>query len=103
MYHVSHALNRESIKELGLIPGKGPTPWPEDNYPKGIYIFDSLKLALRYGFGNGDPFDVWVISTAGYALKEDPVTRGAFYITEHVDVKDIRLFESHVKDVTNPI
>lgn len=102
MYHVSLVLNRGSIEKSGLIVSGGPTPWPEDDYPEGTYMFDNLKSARAYGFGNGDPFDVWSVSVSDYTVEDDPITRGAFYVAENIKPADISLVESHTDDVTNP-
>lgn len=103
MYHVSLSQNRISILRDGLLPGGGPTPWPEDEYPEGIYLFDNIKSARSYGFGNGDPFDIWEVSVSDYPVNDDPITKGAFYISESVSKTDIKLIEKHESDVTNPI
>lgn len=100
LYHVSHVINRKSILDKGL-DASGPTPWPEDEYPKGTYMYDDIKAARRYGFGNSDPFDIWQINTSGYDVKQDPITKEAFYIAEPIDKKDIKLKEKHEDDVVN--
>lgn len=103
MYHVSHVINRESILKNGLDPTLGHTPWPEDKYPDGTYLFDDIKKARSYGFGNGDPFDIWEVWVWSYDFKDDPITKGAFYIEGKVSKEHIELVESHETDVTNSI
>lgn len=103
MFHVSIFSNRGSIEEKGLMPGYGPSPWPEDDFPKGVYLFDNIESARKYGFGNGDPFDIWEVSIEKEGLKMDPVTKGAFYTEKAIPPSDIRIKESHLKDVTNPL
>lgn len=102
-YHVSHIFNRKSITENGLVPAGGPSPWPEDVYPKGVYLFSSHKEALRYGLGNGDPFDIWKIDIDIKDLLCDPITSGAYYSPSSISTSDISLLESHETDVQNPL
>lgn len=100
-YHVSLCLNRESIIQNGL-NFSGISPW-EDEYPKGNYLWFSLKDAKRYGFGNGDPFDIWEVNISEYEIENDPITKNAILIKTPISTKDISLLEKHEKDVSNPI
>lgn len=106
MYHVSLVYNRESIKNNGL-NATGITPWPEDEYPKGTYLCNTVQHARKYGFGNGDPYDIWSVDTSNYIVLPDPLSNDKFgdtyYISEDISPKDIALIESHEYDVTNPI
>lgn len=106
MYHVSLLLNRESIKNKGL-DSSGVTPWPEDEYPKGTYLCATIEVARKYGFGNGDPYDIWSVDTSKYDIQPDPLSNTNFgetyYIPEPVKPGDIELVETHEHDVTNPI
>lgn len=103
MYHVSLYSNRNSIMDRGLVPGGGPTPWPEDEYPEGTYLFDNIVDARKYGFGNGDPFDIWEVKTGRYNVQDDPITRGAFFTRDKISANDIEVVETHLSDVANPI
>lgn len=101
-YHISLCNNRSSIEKNGL-NSSGPTPWPEDNYEKGNYLFDNIEKARKYGFGNGDPFDIWEVDVSKYNVKNDSITKDAFLVSENINPTDIKLIETHDKDVTNPI
>lgn len=100
MYHVSLVGNHDSILKKGL-DASGPSPWPEDEYPKGTYLFDDIKIARQYGFGNSDPFEIWQVNIVNYKVQDDPITKGAFYIAEPIDKKDIKFKENHIEDVVN--
>lgn len=106
MYHVSLVYNRESIRKNGL-NASGVTPWPEDKYPKGTYLCTTIETARKYGFGNGDPYDIWSVDTSKYRVLSDPLSNAKFgdtyYISENINPEDISLIESHEHDVTNPI
>lgn len=102
MYHISLCVNRDSILKNGL-NSSGVSPWPDDNYPSGTYFFDNISKARNYGFGNGDPFDVYQIDTSSYKVENDPITQGAFFIKETILTKDIELIEKHENDVANPM
>jgi len=106
MYHVSLVYNRDSIKRNGL-NATGVTPWPEDEYPKGTYLCPTIEIARKYGFGNGDPYDIWSVDTSKYKVMPDPLTNAKFgdtyYISENINPEDIVIVESHEHDVTNPL
>lgn len=102
MYHASLWLNRNSILTNGL-NHSGISPWEGEDYPKGTYLYNDIQKTRNYGFGNGDPFDIWEVDTSSYNIKDDPITKGAFFISEPISKNDIRLIESHENDVTNPI
>lgn len=104
LYHTSLSSNRGSIQRDGLTL-TGRSPWLDINpeltahhmdgttsaYPKGVYLWTSKRDAVDYGYLHGLTFDVWRVDTSKYVLKEDPVTRGTFYIDTVVSPEDITL------------
>jgi hypothetical protein len=91
LFHVSHSMNRESIREHGLKRDLGISPWysPEDpiEYPQGIYLWPSFRKALVYGRGLGDPFDVWQVEVEEHELLTDPISIEAFYMDAPIGPK----------------
>ena len=104
LYHVSLFLNRDSILKNGL-NASGISPWAEDDdeYPKGTYLWKTIEEARNYGFGNGDPFDIYVVNSSNYDIKIDNIIPEAFFIEKIIIPSDIKIIESHIHDVTNPI
>lgn len=106
-YHVSNVMNRKSIESKG-IDGSGVSPWDGDEdfggkYPKGNYMWKTVSDARKYGFGLGDPFDIWLCWFPGQNMRKDPVTDGAFYVRNPIPADLVALVESHEKNVSNPI
>lgn len=85
MYHMAPVTARESIFEYGLHPELGERLWQgdqftEENYPKAIYLFKSLK-DMDYSNPSrtfGWPGDVWEVNVEGLNLEVDPLSPSLF-------------------------
>jgi len=70
MYHVAPTQARRSIERHGL-------DWRRLGLggayrPLGIYLWDSLDMALWYAQAAYDDYDIWAVSVEGLELHPDP-------------------------------
>lgn len=97
-YHVSDVSVRKSIILHGIDYKKGISPWdsPSDpiNYPKGNYLWSTLKEAIKYAQGLSETFDIWIVCIPIDNKIEDPVTKGGFYTTDVIKPNQIRLVKT---------
>lgn len=79
-YHASSGENTASIRKDGLSPDLGKKVWVDNEYPKGIYMFDSRDDALLYAVIRLEDGEVWEVDAEGIGLKEDPESmRGSYF------------------------
>ena len=61
LYHNTSKMNRESIRESGLLTQK------DEMGTSGIYLTDRLAMTGRY-------YDTWKVNVTGLDLQKDPTT-----------------------------
>lgn len=82
-YHAAPRRVRESIRQHGLDPARGSSPWKSYEwikYPTGTYLFADPMDAARYvhGFrasaiGFEKDWDIWQVDASGLDLTADPL------------------------------
>jgi hypothetical protein len=102
-YHVSPAVNRESILQHGLDRSRGAQAWPSDyDYPPGIYLFGDLEDAWLYrmddlrGVVGVEAADIYEVELDEDDLLHDPgvhANQDLWYVDVPVPRSNVRLLE----------
>lgn len=93
LYHEAHLNDRESIRELGLRPGK-PIGMGGQIYPAGVYL--SPHGSSEYGSSMNDSshfgYDRWRADVTGLNVQRDPMQEtSAHYTPDPIPPERIKL------------
>lgn len=97
MYHATDGVNVQSILKDGLLVSDKKR-WSQNEYPKGIYLFNDRDSALRYAVLYCDDGEVLQINVQNINLKKDPESTigshfedsESFYATDNIPPEQIK-------------